>query len=297
MINGKRVIVGVPMTNLVRHLYWPISEYSVLASSNTDFVDDILIVDGQSTDETVEFHSNISPKVKILKGPKWNTEDLSSENFNKQRNFLYDYCQNLKEDCILIFQCSDVFFTDAYRIEIKNVISTMINEKYDFCVTPFIKMLTPWIGLLYTYKQLDEAWYEIGITQFFKDEKIWHPKWLDISDHTKADRSLKKLKHRWQTAPFVYEAWLFDRSAFEKKIQYHDNWDKNLGIDDSIKKMYYWKINQFPICQLSLKEHPPEFLPILTKLKESHLGFSLFNHLQTPMSYQDFELEISKLKL
>lgn len=283
------------MTNLVRHAYWPISEQSIKSVLSADFVDEIVIVDGQSTDNTVEVHSNISPKVKILQGPKWNTEDLSSDNFNKQRNFMYDYCQSLDEDSILIFQCSDVFFTKFYQAELKNVIKTIIDEKYDFCVPPFIKILTPWLGLLYTYKMLDDSWYEIGITQFFKGEKIWKSDWLNISDPTKADRKLKKLKHSWNTAPFVYEAWLFDKPQFEKKIQYHDNWDKSLDVDQSIDKMYYWKIKQFPKLDLTLKDHPKEFIPILKMIKEDHLGFSLFGHLKTPMSFEEFSREIEEL--
>lgn len=296
MLLGKRVIVGIPMTNVVKHKYWPISQYAVESAANTDFVDEVVIVDGQSEDDTIENHQTISHKVKILNGPKWDTKDLSSENFIRQRNFLYKYCQDLEEDCILIFQCSDVFYTQEHRAECAHVIRQMISEKYDYCIPPFLKVLTPWLGILYGVdKMTNDAWYELCITQFFKSEKIWSEDWVVTDNFRKSSRSLRKLKREWQTFSLVYEAWLFDRDQFSKKIQYHDNWDKNLTIEQSIEKMYYWKIKQFPHRKLDVKNHPVEFRPILELLQSDHLGFSLFNHLDTPMSHSEFSLLVRNL--
>lgn len=293
MLKGKKVFVGTVMTNVVENKYWPISQYSLQAMSDIDFVDEVLVVDGCSTDDTVEKHSKISSKVKILKGPYWNTEDFSAENWERMRGFLYDYCHTLNEDCILIFQCADVFYTNAYTLECKNVIEKMIDERSDFCVPPVLKVLSPWFGLMYNSNVWDQEWYELGITQFFKGESIWREDWVHKANHRNASRPMKKMIHPWETRYNVYETWFFDKDQFSKKIKYHSNWDSKMSIDEAILKMYYWKISQYKNANLSLSDHPKEAMKILKSLEEHHLGFSLFGHIQPQMKFEDFKKVVS----
>jgi hypothetical protein len=171
----------------------------------------------------------------------------------------------------------------------------MIAEKYDYCIPPFLKVLTPWFGILYGVdKMTNDAWYELCITQFFKNEKLWQEPWTVTDSFRNSSRPLRKLKHTWQTFSLVYEAWLFDRAQFEKKIQYHDNWDKTLTVEASIDRMYSWKINQFPKIEFNLEDHPREVREFLNLLQEDHLGFSLFNKLKVPMPFSEFKKRISK---
>jgi len=168
MIDGKKVIVGMILTDAVKNKYWPVSEHSVKSALTFNFVDEVLIVDGQSIDDTVEKHSGISNKVKFLKGPRWDTTDLSNENWCKQRQCLFDYCDDLDEDCFLIFQYADIFYPKAFQEDCVKTLSLMNKSQADFSVVPFIKVLTPWLGLVYAHKVYDQSWYE-GIIQFFKD--------------------------------------------------------------------------------------------------------------------------------
>lgn len=295
MIEGKKVIVATVMTNVIKNKYWPTSFYSLSSFCNTDYVDEVLVVDGQSTDDTVKEHSIASSKVKILSGPKWNTDDLSDKNFIRQCNVIYDYCNNLNEDVILIFECADVFFTDSFRKECKEVITKMVKDSYDFCVLPYSKMINPWICMKYSYMQSGDSFYNICITRFDKNDRVWKNGLINDGVVNNLSRSLKKLIHNWQSTVISYETWNFDKEQFLKKIKSHYNWDSNLSIDDTIKKMYHWKLQSFPITPFELKDHPKEAINVLKSLKEDHLGFSLFGHVKAKMSYNDFITQVERL--
>jgi hypothetical protein len=295
MINGKKVIMGTVMTNVVENKYWPVSEHSLLSFSNTDFIDEVVVVDGMSTDDTVEKHSKISQKIKFLTGPVWDTSDLSQTNFIKQCNVLYKYCNNLKEDVILIFECADVLFPDEFRSECKSVIHKIIDEKYDYCILPYSKMLTPWLRLQYSYKQKNQDFYNICITYFQKNDNPWKHGIIHDGCVNAPFRSLKKLIYDWKSSVFSYETWFFDKDQFTKKIMSHYNWDSTLTIDQTIDRMYNWKIKSMPNVKMKLSDHPKEANSFLKILKEDHQGFSLFGHVLTPMSYSSYQEEIQLL--
>lgn len=295
MINNKKVIMGTVMTNVVANKYYPVSRSSILSFCNTDFIDEVVIVDGCSTDNTIEKHSNLSDKVKFLIGPSWDTDDLSQTNFIKQCNILYDYCNNLNEDAILIFECADVLFTDTFRKECEEVIKKIVDNEFDYCILPYEKVLTPWFRLKYSYKQTDDQFYNICISYFKKNDNVWKNGIVHDGCIKDPPRQAKKLIHEWKTSVYSYETWFFDKQQFEKKIISHYNWDKDLTIDSTIEKMYYWKIQQMPNIFMKLSEHPKEAYDFLNLLLESHQGFSLFGHLKTPTSYQEFKKEIQSI--
>jgi hypothetical protein len=292
MIEGQKVIVATVMTNVVKHKYWPVSEHSLRSFCNTDYVDEVIIVDGQSIDDTIKMHSGISDKVKFLSGPKWDTNDLSQTNFIRQNNTIYDYCCNLNEDVILIFECADVFFTDVFRAECKNVIKKIINESYDFCILPFAKMMTPWYQIQYSYKQTDDKFFNVCVSRFAKGDRLWSNGLVNDGMILDPARQTKKLIYDWKSTVIAYECWHFNKQAFENKIQTHYNWDKNLSIDETIKRMYTWKIKSMPGTILTLTDHPPEVIPVLKSLQKDHLGFSLFGHISTPMTYEEFDTQM-----
>jgi glycosyltransferase involved in cell wall biosynthesis len=295
MIKNTKVIVATIMTNVVKNKYWPTSRHSLTSFSNTEYVDEVLVVDGGSTDDTVKEHSNISNKIKFLSGPKWNTDDLSDKNFINQCNVIYDYCNNLNEDVILIFECADVFFTDSFREECKEVIFKMLEGSYDFCVLPYAKMINPWICIKYSYMQNCNSFYNICITRFDKTDQVWKNGLINDGVVNNPSRALKKLIHTWKTTVVSYETWNFDKEQFSKKIKSHYNWDSNLSIDDTIKKMYYWKLQSLPTSIIDLKDHPKEAINVLKSLKEDHLGFSLFGHIKPILSYNDFIKQMESL--
>jgi hypothetical protein len=295
MIEGKKIIVATVMTNVVKNKYWPTSFYSLSSFCNTEYVDEVLVVDGKSTDTTIIEHSNISSKVKFLSGPEWNTDDLSDKNFINQCNVIYDYCNNLNEDVILIFECADVFFSDSFRQECKEVISKIIKGSYDFCVLPYSKMINPWICMKYSYMQDCNSFYNICITRFDKSDRVWKNGLINDGVVNNPSRGLKKLIHHWKTSVVSYETWHFDKEQFLKKIKSHYNWDSNLSIEETIKKMYHWKLQSFPISIIDLKDHPKEAIGVLKSLKEDHLGFSLFGHVKTNMLYDDFIKQVESL--
>lgn len=294
MINGKKVIVATVMTNVIKNKYWPTSEHSLRSFVNTDYVDEVIVVDGMSTDDTASVHGVVSEKVKILKGPIWNTDDLSQENFIRQCNVAYDYCNSLNEDIFLVFECADVFFPDPFRIELKEVIQELDGSDKDFCVLPYAKMLTPWKLMMYSYKQTGNDFYNICVSKFLAKDPIWKEGLVHDGLVKSPPRPLRKLLRKWKSTAVSYETWHFDREQFKNKIKTHYNWDKNLTIDDTIQRMYSWKMKSFPVMNVDLEMHPVEATPILKHLKEDHLGWSLFGHIPAPVTYDDFMAKMGK---
>lgn len=129
------------MTNVVRNGYYPVSLKCLEACSSTEFVDNVYVFNGYSSDDTVEKHQNVN-KVKIIDSVHWSTNEISQRTMQPQFKFAMEHFSNMNEKAIVLILSSDIIFSNEFKKELKNNLITFIKkEKLDFMNLPYVKVV------------------------------------------------------------------------------------------------------------------------------------------------------------
>jgi len=272
MINGYEIYCCVFTTNLVKNKYFPVSHKAMESWNKFDFVDKIYAFNGDSTDDTVEKHSDIE-KVNFITSPKWNTEEISQDVMVKQYEFCLDFFNNLNRKCIVFILSSDNIWSEKLGFEILQKTKNLIkSNQYNFFNLPFVKVPTKDV------REIKRNFSSFSIYSAIKfNEEI---KWNKIANEIKLSGSQKAkgLVSLWENQMFSYETWFFTKEDILRKIKIHKEWDEKLSIDDTMKKAYLKKLKMYGKRDMSYSEHPKEAQELIDILEEDHLGYSLFGN-------------------
>ena len=275
MINDYKIICSTWLTNAVKNAYYPISYISLLSQSNCEFVDQVLLANGQSEDQTYNKHIDI-PKINIIETTKWDTNDLSQRCVEQQLKDILNYVSSLNENIILTIYCGDMVFTDQFRDELElNLMKLSDDDNYDFFRLPFAKVLTK--KYRENIRHIPGEFYTYSAIKFDKKTK-----WTEIAEkETKLignKKNPQQMKVNWNSCPFSYETWFHSKEMLFEKAKNHFEWNSNWSLDEilgiSLKKLsIHGKI------EMKDKDHPIEIQPLLPILNEDHLGYSFFDRL------------------
>lgn len=271
MIRDCKIIVGMPMTNVVKNRYFPVTLASINTFSSVDFIDKILIADGQSVDDTVELHKHVK-KVEFITAPAWDTSCVNDVNFVNQMNTIIKHVTSLKENAFLILLTSDVILNDLNVIEIKAAIKQMITENSDYMHMKFSKVVCK--DVREKNRHLHPV-FSFAIIKF-TPATSWSGISLDeLELYGNKNPQLSQFSLR--TPLLVYEGWFFTREQIQWKIESHFGWNKLWSVEDAIKVQLTGKLKRHGATHMTYEDHPVEARKLVDMLDETHLAHSLFD--------------------
>lgn len=272
MLDNYKIYAGTWLTNAVKNAYYPISYACLESWSNTEFVDGVIVANGQSIDDTSEVHADI-PKLDMFMSHKWNTDELGMPQVTIQLNDLIQYINDKNEDCLLILYCADVVYTDEFRIELENNCKKLINDQTtNFCRLPFAKALSlnaREVGRPYPHNKFQTY----SIIKFDKNNR-----WTRIHEEKVLIGNSRAVGMPvvWKHPALCYETWFHTREMMLRKQRHHLHWNKSWTFDQLIDHLYIKKLKRFGKIAIERKDHPPEVQKYFDMLNSEHLGFSLF---------------------
>ena len=108
MIDGYKIISGTFLTNSIINGYYPTSRCCLESLGKADYVDEVIVAEGQSIDDTVNSHRDIN-KVRFIHAPLWSIDSFSYKNTADQYASLFKYCSDQNEKIVeLRLPCEDV---------------------------------------------------------------------------------------------------------------------------------------------------------------------------------------------
>lgn len=275
MIENYEIVCSTWLTNVVNNRYYPVSYKCLESFSNTDFVDRVLVANGNSTDDTVEKHNDID-KVEFFESPNWDTEEMCQVEVVKQLNSIINKCSDMNKDVILLITCGDAIFTEDFREELKIVLTKLANSDCNFVNLPVVKVVTK--DVRETHRALPGTFYTYSAIKFTKDIK-----WKKIGAREVSiigNKPEKRMSHTWKNQIYMYETWFFTQEDLENKIKNHFEWDSNWSIDDVCAKIYRGKLARHGVTKMRYEDHPKEGQELIDLLNEEHMGHSLFGMLR-----------------
>jgi|1_EtaG_2_1085319.scaffolds.fasta_scaffold00543_14 hypothetical protein len=296
MIKDYRIVIATTLSNTVTTGYYPTSEVAIQTYCKPDYVDEVLVAEGMSEDDTVSLHSNISSKVKILSKKKWPVDTWTWQNLWDQYDVIYDYCKFAKtgQPTILLYFSADQVFTDYFIEELETELIRFIqNDNIEFMLLPFAKTIT-YEFLTLPYDPPDH-FHIYSAVKF--DAKRDYLGVRGMLPHRGENKLLlpnnrlfvpRPLTYNFRTFPISYDMFFFTKENLMAKIIRHDNgiraesdapWG-SAGATEYIKN--HWLKKAIPLLggKIKLRDHPSEMIEkICTHLDESKFGYSCFDNL------------------
>lgn len=284
MLKDYHIIAGTFVTNTEITGYYPASLACLQSMSNTDFVDEVIMCDGQSIDETVNLHKNI-PKVKIVKGPVWPIDSWTWENLADLQNTALKYFNNHEnKNVISLLFSSDTVWTDDFRQELKDRLLKMIETDVNYIQMPFCKTinkdyrtrvydLLPSFHIVSALKFTPTVrWYEYGLHELTiqgSSDMIWES------------------SRQFYNAPISYDLFMFTRAQLKKKLERYQmintalkNNQDYLNPDTYIRKLWLPKVFALSPKNLTRADHPVEAHQLLDNLTPEMFGFNCLGNLK-----------------
>ena len=296
MIDEYKIVIATTLSNAVSTGYYPVSFAAIKSWSAPHYVDEVLIAEGMSKDNTVELHKNISSKVKILSKKLWPIDSWTWRNLYDQYDVIYDYCRfvNNQQKTILVYLSADQVFTSYFVEELERELLKLVQDKTaDYFLLPFAKTIT-YEFLSIHYDPLDHFHVHSAIK--FDEDRDWlgvrgwrgHGEDAVITPNIKLHEPVP-LEYSFFAYPFSYDMFLFTKENLMDKIQRHgkgifanddrEQWGK-LGTTHYIRNHWLKKMIPLLAGKIKLKDHPPEILELMFEyLDESRFGYSCFGNL------------------
>ena len=289
MIKDFEIIVATIVTNITKTGYTDVAIAACKSWAAAPYVDKVLVVDGQSIDNTVDilkeatgekFDLRISPERWEL--DSWSWKDLQVIE-NKVISTVNEYDNPNK---ILIFCPSDNVFTENYLEECEKVIENLIDSNIDFIPYSFQKAVTAnFLSRPYPPMQ---HWRPMDTITKFQSDIVWGDI-MYAEAGIDASREPNHGYYPWKNFVICYDMFKFTRENIVHKISRHPGFvteDKlesfiRPGIDEYISDRFVRKLkDSIGIYPCRMDEHPKVARDtFLFTLDDTHFGMNLFDHL------------------
>lgn len=296
MINDHKVVVCLQASNLIEGHYYPLSKVCVESISSFDFVDEIMMMDCYSTDETISFHENI-PKVFFYHNEVWknkkNDELLVDPDpwWSNQNDFFRIRTEDaLSGNKSILITCQiDDFWPEEFGKELEQTLHTMVDNKLDGFSLPWTKVYTKDYAETTGFRhQVDRAKIcQFGIYRYdIDDDCVWHRFETNESGmEIHGMRSFKLLVRNFKNTALQYDNWFFTKDRFMDKVQNHCEWsDLNIMSPESaFETKMFTKAKIYGTKLVDRSYHPPRIVKMIdTHLNKNHLGWNFFGVLAPP---------------
>jgi len=285
MIKDHKIVFCAAATNLMINNYYPVSKLCVKNVCKHNFVDEFMMINAGSTDDTVNVHNRLSEKVNFIDYPEvWETKNLKG---CKNHSMWWDQTSFGARECLdraikgekiiyILLGVEDII-SDSFAIELEKNIEIMIDKKIDMDIMPWRKAITKKMSEI---KFSRRGFGNIGhcILRFDKkDDALWEgyvSKNRNITfKHVKRKPVLKKLNY---SSGFTnLDNWFFTKDNFYNKCKNHVEWGYET-IEEGFNKKIKSKISR--ASKISYSDFfEKEIIDLIEKnLKEHHLGFDFF---------------------
>ena len=213
--------------------------------ANTDFIDEVILCDGRSTDKTIHLHLGVE-KLKIIKGPQWDIKSWTWENLrNSQNRLLHYFNEHDNKNVISLLFSADTIFTEEFRDELRFNIELLINSpQSNWAFLPYSKTLN-YAFRTRVYNSLGK-FFVVSMLKFTN-----HTRWHKYGIHETSiigNSSPKQLVFRgpnlewkdsigekhwtqleWQYAPISYDMFMFTKQNVADKLNRYVTINKELS--------------------------------------------------------------------
>ena len=279
MIKDFEIIFAAIVANIHQTGYGLVTPQACKSWATPDFVDRVLIIDGNSIDETASSIQNAAGiKCEIIKSSvTWSPDQWTWELLRVMENEIFEATSKLENpNKILIIQSTDTIYDEASLQELKSAILALIEDKdKDYVNLSFKKAITKdYVSHTYPYMP---NWYISSISKFRKGIE-----WGQISlgeSGISCNREISRLNFNFKNQPISYDMFCFEKKQIEMKIQRHVEFANKIKptVDDYIIK-WLNKLKNFGIY--NFQSHPKEANFFLEKLTSEHFGYNLFGHVK-----------------
>ena len=284
MLKDFHIIAGTFVTNTEITGYYPTSIACLQSMSNTDFVDEVILCDGQSIDDTVKLHGNI-PKVKIIMGPLWPVDSWTWKNLSDLQNTALKYFNNHEnKNVISLLFSSDTVWTDDFRQELRDRLLGMIETDVNYIEMPFCKTINKDYRTC-VYDPLP-GFFIVSALKFTPTIRWYEYGMKELTIYGSGDL-IKESSPRFYNAPISYDLFMFTREHLAKKLARYQMINvalqKNpgyLAVDAYITGLWLPKVFRLQPTHLREEDHPVESKQLLESLVPEMFGFDCLGHLK-----------------
>jgi len=281
MINDYEIVIATMVANIELTGYNLVTQAACKSWANADFVDRVVVVDGQSVDNTVELiKSFVGPKCEIVVNEiPWPIEKWTWEIIHSMENTAFNYVKSiLNPKKLYIFLSSDNVFTDDTIQELHEACNKLIeSDKHDYVNLTFQKAIT--LNFISKKYPLMKGWHVTSITKL--NESI---QWGEISLHEssiKVNREISGLYYDFKNPAICYDLFCFTKQNILDKLSRHvDSSVSKISIDDFIVNQFLRKLKKLGIKKFEQKNHPSVSTHFIEKLNETHFGYDLFGNVK-----------------
>ncbi len=279
MIKSFEIILGTFVSNMDVAGYTPVAEAAIKSWCDVPFCDTVLVVDGQSVDDTTQIISNLNnEKIEIhIAENQWppdswtwddirliETECIQAVNSRQNTRKIYMW---LPIDTVIGLSAHD---------EIQASITSLIeDEGTDFLLWGWRKAITPRY-VSGTAVPSFGGWYMQSITKFQPNIE-----WGEVPTEVtiEANRKISGRSVSWKNAPICYDMFMFTKEHVQKKLDRHCGTPDNLKPYDAWVSNYISKYNGKGLYEVSNDYHPSIVQEtFLDQLTDEHFGFDLFGN-------------------
>jgi len=282
VIRDKKFVVYTTASNAVSKGYLKTLEFSIAAATKYDFVDNFYVLNGQSSDGTIDELISIcekNNKVVNFESPQWPSDSwtwqILLDQYNCFLKYVADIVNETNEEVIVLYQGSDQVWTHEYALELKNAISKLIDEDYDYLLCPFRKTVNvDYLTQIYPY-------HHTGFT-VYSAMRIRPGNTYLISgteDKLLTNKPVKRMLYDFKTSSISYDMTFFTREQIKAKITNHSCGIKQKEVDDYIKNGFLKKCLQMKLHKVHFSEHPIELHEIISNIDDSMFGKTCFGHM------------------
>ena len=278
MIKDFQIIATTFVTNTGLTGYYPVTKASLLSMSNTEYIDEVVVCDGQSIDDTVSLHSGI-PKVKFITGPLWPLDSWTVENLLGLENRILTYVnEHENKNVISLLFSADTVWTDNFRDELHSYLEDLINSDKNYMLMPFSKTINyQFRTRIYDFLNT----FVITSAVKFTPDTRWTHYTSETSIH--GNKEASRLQKKFSHAPLSYDMFMFTKKNIADKQARYRMMNPNYlaDPDEFIQKQWLTKVIGLEPTILSLNDHPLEAREgFINKLNHDHFGWDCFGHLR-----------------
>lgn len=274
MINDYKIIISAFVSNIVLTGYENVAKVSIKSWSDQDWIDEVLIVDGESIDDTSNILLNISNKVNIVKGPLWPQNTWTQDNIILAENAVL-HNVNLDEyekKIWILLSIDNVLFEENNDLE--KICKKLIESDYNFSHLTFKKAICR-NHISKNYPYLPNNWYAQGVNKLDKNYQI-----IKIKDEFSIDttKSIKRFNFAPNKSAISYDLFFFTKEQIESKISRHIDFKNSpISFKQFILK-FIQKMNRIGYTKCDISQHSQYSKILFDLINEQHFGYNMFGY-------------------
>lgn len=282
MIKDYQIIIASLISNIELTGYSMVTPQSCKSWSSIDFIDRVLILDGQSLDKTSSLIKEVAPKCEIVRSKiEWRPDVWTWEILEFIENEIVESVNEIEhQNKILITVSSDNIFTKNSVDDLRNACISLIESKdEDFINLTFRKAITKkYVSNMYP---IIKGWHVSSISKFREGIHWKKVKRGELGIET--SRPINQLMYNFKYCPISYDMFGFSKENLIQKIERHPDFSgkKKPTHDDYIERYWLKKLNSLGIKNIELHQHPQEARAFIEKIDYRQFGHDLFGHVDT----------------